>query len=84
MDHALFEAVRQKCLRPMVPPPPLYGKQVRSATGRMLFDDAGHSMIPTHATKLASAIVTTYRRRACRRAKTGVSRVGLPRFPPQT
>src|ERR1700694_1973476 len=50
MDRALFEAVRQKCLAPRSHRTIGRNKSDQLLAG-LLFDDAGHSMIPTHATK---------------------------------
>jgi site-specific DNA recombinase len=50
MDRALFEAVRQKSLAQWSHRTVLRNKSDQLLTG-LLFDDAGHRMIPTHATK---------------------------------
>ena len=50
MDRALFEAVRQKSLAQWSHRTVLRKKSEQLLTG-LLFDDAGHRMIPTHATK---------------------------------
>src|SRR5256886_3813594 len=50
MDRALFEAVRQKCLAQWSHRTVVRNKSDHLLTG-LLFDDAGHRMIPTHATK---------------------------------
>jgi site-specific DNA recombinase len=50
MDRALFEAVRQKSLAQWSHRTVLRNKSDHLLTG-LLFDDAGHRMIPTHATK---------------------------------
>jgi site-specific DNA recombinase len=50
MDRALFEAVRQKSLRQWSHRTVARAKSDQLLTG-LLFDDAGHRMIPTHATK---------------------------------
>src|SRR6202051_2107804 len=50
MDRALFEAVRQKSLAQWSHRTILRNKSDQLLTG-LLFDDAGHRMIPTHATK---------------------------------
>ena len=50
MDRALFDAVRQKCLAQWSHRTVVRNKSDHLLTG-LLFDDAGHRMIPTHATK---------------------------------
>jgi site-specific DNA recombinase len=50
MDPALFEAVRQKSLAQWSHRTTRRNKSDHLLTG-LLFDDAGHRMIPTHATK---------------------------------
>ena len=50
MDRALFEAVRQKSLAQWSHRTTVRNKSDHLLTG-LLFDDAGHRMIPTHATK---------------------------------
>src|ERR1700731_2569313 len=50
MDRALFEAVRQKSLAQWSHRTVVRNKSDHPLTG-LLFDDAGHRMIPTHATK---------------------------------
>jgi site-specific DNA recombinase len=50
MDRGLFEAVRQKSLAQWSHRTVLRKKSEQLLTG-LLFDDAGHRMIPTHATK---------------------------------
>jgi site-specific DNA recombinase len=50
MDRALFEAVRQKSLAQWSHRTTIRNKSDQLLTG-LLFDDAGHRMIPTHATK---------------------------------
>jgi site-specific DNA recombinase len=50
MDRALFEAVRQKSLAQWSHRTVMRKKSDHLLTG-LLFDDAGHRMIPTHATK---------------------------------
>jgi site-specific DNA recombinase len=50
MDRALFEAVRQKCLAQWSHRTVVRNESDHLLTG-LLFDDAGHRMIPTHATK---------------------------------
>jgi site-specific DNA recombinase len=50
MDRALFEAVRQKSLAQWSHRTIVRNKSNQLLTG-LLFDDAGHRMIPTHATK---------------------------------
>jgi hypothetical protein len=50
MDRALFEAVRQKSLAQWSHRAIVRNKSDHLLTG-LLFDDAGHRMIPTHATK---------------------------------
>jgi site-specific DNA recombinase len=50
MDRALFEAVRQKSLAQWSHRTVMRSKSDHLLTG-LLFDDAGHRMIPTHATK---------------------------------
>src|SRR6202161_176597 len=50
MDRALFEAVRQKSLAQWSHRTVQRNKSDQLLTG-LLFDDAGHRMIPTHATK---------------------------------
>src|ERR1700723_284413 len=50
MDRALFEAVRQKSLAQWSHRTVQRNKSDHLLTG-LLFDDAGHRMIPTHATK---------------------------------
>ena len=50
MDRALFEAVRQKSLEQWSHRTVVRNKSDHLLTG-LLFDDAGHRMIPTHATK---------------------------------
>jgi site-specific DNA recombinase len=50
MDRALFEAARQKSLAQWSHRTVLRKKSEQLLTG-LLFDDAGHRMIPTHATK---------------------------------
>jgi site-specific DNA recombinase len=50
MDRALFEAVRQKSLAQWSHRTIVRSKSDHLLTG-LLFDDAGHRMVPTHATK---------------------------------
>jgi site-specific DNA recombinase len=50
MDSALFDAVRQKSLAQWSHRTIVRNKSDQLLTG-LLFDDAGHRMIPTHATK---------------------------------
>jgi site-specific DNA recombinase len=50
MDRTLFEAVRQKSLAQWSHRTTVRNKSDHLLTG-LLFDDAGHRMIPTHATK---------------------------------
>src|SRR6202030_1921041 len=50
LDRALFEAVRQKALAQWSHRTLLRSKSDHLLMG-LLFDDAGHRMIPTHATK---------------------------------
>src|ERR1700730_15700517 len=50
MDRALFDAVRQKSLAQWSHRTVVRNKSDQLLTG-LLFDDAGHRMIPTHATK---------------------------------
>src|SRR6202166_1007428 len=50
MDRTLFEAVRQKSLAQWSHRTTVRNKAEHLLTG-LLFDDAGHRMIPTHATK---------------------------------
>ena len=50
MDRALFEAVRQKSLAQWSHRTITRNKSDHLLTG-LLFDDAGHRMVPTHATK---------------------------------
>src|ERR1700720_956237 len=50
MDRALFEAVRKKSLAQWSHRTVVRNKSDHLLTG-LLFDDAGHRMIPTHATK---------------------------------
>jgi site-specific DNA recombinase len=50
MDRALFEAVRQKALSQWSHRTIVRNKSDQLLTG-LLFDDVGHRMIPTHATK---------------------------------
>jgi site-specific DNA recombinase len=50
MDRALFEAVREKSLAQWFHRTVVRNKSNQLLTG-LLFDDAGHLMIPTHATK---------------------------------
>jgi DNA invertase Pin-like site-specific DNA recombinase len=50
MDRALFEAVRQKSLAHWSHRTVVRNKSDHLLTG-LLFDDAGHRMVPTHATK---------------------------------
>jgi site-specific DNA recombinase len=50
MDRALFDAVRQKALGQWSHRTLVRNKSDQLLTG-LLFDDAGHRMIPTHATK---------------------------------
>src|SRR6476646_3818584 len=50
MDRGLFEAVRQKSLAQWSHRTIIRNKSNHLLTG-LLFDDAGHRMIPTHATK---------------------------------
>jgi site-specific DNA recombinase len=50
MDRALFEAVREKSLAQWSHRTVVRSKSDQLLTG-LLFDDAGHRMIPTHATK---------------------------------
>jgi len=51
MDRKLFEAVRQKSLAQWSHRTVARSKSDELLTG-LLFDDAGHRMIPTHATKV--------------------------------
>jgi hypothetical protein len=57
MDHALFEAVRQKSLARWSHRTAVRNKSDQLLTG-LLFDDAGHRMIPTHATKVGTIAIT--------------------------
>jgi site-specific DNA recombinase len=50
LDRALFEAVRQKALAQWSHRTLARSKSDHPLTG-LLFDDAGHQMVPTHATK---------------------------------
>jgi site-specific DNA recombinase len=50
MDRALFEAVRQKALAQWSHRTLVRNKSEHLLAG-LLFDDAGHRMVPTHATK---------------------------------
>jgi site-specific DNA recombinase len=50
MDRALFEAVRQKALAQWSHRTIIRSKSDHLLTG-LLFDDAGHRMVPTHAAK---------------------------------
>src|SRR3979411_2279218 len=50
MDRALFEAIRQKSLAQWSHRTIVRNKSDHLLTG-LLFDDAGHRMVPTHATK---------------------------------
>jgi site-specific DNA recombinase len=50
MERELFEAVRQKSLAQWSHRTVVRNKSDQLLTG-LLFDDAGHRMIPTHATK---------------------------------
>ena len=50
MDRALFEAVRQKSLAQWSHRTVVRNRSDHLLTG-LLFDDAGHRMVPTHATK---------------------------------
>ena len=50
MDRALFDAVRQKSLAQWSHRSVVRNKSDQLLTG-LLFDDAGHRMVPTHATK---------------------------------
>src|SRR6476469_2300469 len=50
MDSALFEAVRQKSLTQWSHRTTTRNRSEQLLTG-LLFDDAGHRMVPTHATK---------------------------------
>ena len=50
MDRALFDAVRQKSLAQWSHRTIVRNKSDHLLTG-LLFDDAGHRMVPTHATK---------------------------------
>src|SRR3981189_2543745 len=50
MDRELFDALRQKSLDQW-PHRARFSSQVGPLFTRLLFDDAGHRMIPTHATK---------------------------------
>jgi len=50
MDRALFDAVRRKSLAQWSHRTLVRNKSDHSLTG-LLFDDAGHRMVPTHATK---------------------------------
>src|SRR5438034_2970296 len=50
MDRALFESVRQKSLAQWSHRTIVRNKSEHLLTG-LLFDDAGHRMVPTHATK---------------------------------
>src|SRR3979411_501535 len=50
MDRALFESVRQKSLAQWSHRTVVRNKSEHLLTG-LLFDDAGHRMVPTHATK---------------------------------
>jgi DNA invertase Pin-like site-specific DNA recombinase len=51
MDRALFDAVRQKSLAQWSHRTVVRNKSDQLLTG-LLFDDAGHRMVPTHATKV--------------------------------
>src|SRR4029077_16104942 len=49
MDHTLFHAVRQTSRAQWSPPPVVRNKSEHLLAG-LLFDDAGHRMVATHAT----------------------------------
>jgi len=79
MDRGLFEAVRQKSLAQWSHRIVVRNKSDHLLTG-LLFDDAGHRMIPTHATK-AGIRLSLLRVDACPawRSQDRVSGIGLPR-----
>jgi hypothetical protein len=58
MDRGLFDAVRQRALAQWSHRTLVRNKSDHLLTG-LLFDDAGHQMMPTHPQKLASAIAIT-------------------------
>ena len=79
MDRTLFDAVQQKLTDQ-------WSTRSTSRTANdhllagLLFDDAGHRMVPTHATKLASAIAIMFRFRTFMENQNRISRIDLPRF----
>jgi site-specific DNA recombinase len=80
MERALFDAVRQKSLTQWSHRTIVRKKSDHLLTG-LLFDDAGHRMIPTHATK-AGVPLSLLRVDAMPawRSQDRASRIGLPRF----
>jgi hypothetical protein len=63
MDRALFDAVQQKLTDQWTTQSTTRNASDHLLTG-LLFDDAGHRMVPTHATK-AGVIAITSRFRTC-------------------
>jgi hypothetical protein len=77
LDRALFKAVRQKSLAQWSHRTVARNKSDQLLTG-LLFDDAGHRMIPTHSTK-AGIRYRYYCINACLawRSQDRVGRIGL-------
>jgi site-specific DNA recombinase len=83
MNRALFDAVRQKALSQWSHRTIARNKSDHLLTG-LLFDDAGHRMVPPTPQKPASAIATMRRRLSCME-RPGLRRPARsPAFPPQT
>jgi site-specific DNA recombinase len=80
MDRALFESVRQKSIAQWSHRTIVRNKSDHLLTG-LLFDDAGHRMIPTHATK-AGVRYRYYVSTPCLHGATKTASAGsVPRVP---
>jgi site-specific DNA recombinase len=78
MDRALLEAVREKSLAQWSHRTVVRNKSDQLLTG-LLFDDAGHRMIPTHATKAGIRYRYYASAPVLQRGQDRASRIGLPR-----
>jgi site-specific DNA recombinase len=78
VDRALFESVREKLLAQWSHRTVLRNKSDHLLTG-LLFDDAGHRMAPTHATKAGVRFRYYVSTPFLHGGKDRVSRIGLPR-----
>jgi hypothetical protein len=81
MDRALFDAVRQKSLAQWSHRTVVRNKSDHLLMG-LLFDDAGHRMVPTHATKAGVRYRYYVSSRSCT-VRPRLRRPGQsPAFPP--